>query len=195
MRHLLFYLTIFCLILTIVIGKDVQESQNNPTPKSSSESLELPSKSPNAIQACIDEKKCLYTDLDCRAKCAGVPNPTKTHIDITNDCIKQCLPKNATSNSVTNQEYEDCSRKCIKENFIINTQTTSTPPITKTSSNTSIKSTIVMTPIPTGTFIEKDKKGTGMPNSNDHVGAAEEIVVSFLLLYIGILTALLALGW
>ncbi|CAG8710665.1 5018_t:CDS:2, partial [Scutellospora calospora] len=43
-----------------------------------------------SINQCIKDNGCANSDLACRAKCAGVPNPSPGDIQDTDSCISLC---------------------------------------------------------------------------------------------------------
>jgi hypothetical protein len=71
--------------------------------------VQPPSK--NEIEKCIEERNCAPDDISCRAKCAGVPNPSEEQVNRTNACAAGC-DKSDT------EAYAACVDKCIKDIFI-----------------------------------------------------------------------------
>ncbi|KAI0244601.1 hypothetical protein L0F63_006155, partial [Massospora cicadina] len=60
----------------------------------------------NSINRCIENAKC-GSDMECKARCAGVPNPTEEDIKKTNECYNGC--KNT---STSNDVMLECNTKC-----------------------------------------------------------------------------------
>lgn len=65
---------------------------------------------PSALEQCAMQKGCSLNDLDCRAACAGVPNPSTMQVNATNNCVAACNQTNV-------QEYALCTQNCINNNF------------------------------------------------------------------------------
>jgi hypothetical protein len=59
-------------------------SAGAPTPTTASPA-------PNGIETCLEISQC-GDDQACRAKCAGVPNPTEQQVNDTRTCIEKCIP-------------------------------------------------------------------------------------------------------
>lgn len=77
-----------------------------------------------SIASCISQY-CTATAsdyLDCRAKCAGVPNPSESDIDKTNSCLSKC--------NQTSPDYESCREECLGNYYTTSAVFTSTTPNT-----------------------------------------------------------------
>ncbi|KAJ9059422.1 hypothetical protein DSO57_1002420 [Entomophthora muscae] len=65
---------------------------------------------PTALEQCATQKGCNLSDMNCRAACVGVPNPTSSQVNATNNCVAACNQTNV-------QEYALCTQNCINNNF------------------------------------------------------------------------------
>ncbi|RHZ53298.1 hypothetical protein Glove_443g73 [Diversispora epigaea] len=101
------------VFFAILILANLVYGQSGSTTSSSSPALTtVPATytpSPNAIDQCIKTYCDATSDdyLDCRAKCAGVPNPNPSDIDATNACLAKCNQTNA-------DDYKTCQDKCFE---------------------------------------------------------------------------------
>lgn len=66
-----------------------------------------PTGSPNKIQQCLDQNNC-GNDQACRAKCAGVPDPSESSVNATNDCVAKC------NQSDPQEAYKACVNNCYQ---------------------------------------------------------------------------------
>ncbi|GBB85104.1 hypothetical protein RclHR1_11690001 [Rhizophagus clarus] len=110
------------LLLNIVRAQDGTPTGETPvvapTPTASS--------APNGIETCLEISQC-GDDQACRAKCAGVPNPTEQQVNDTRTCIENCAP--------TDPSYVTCRNSCIDTYYNPKPSFTSTiPPSTISSS-------------------------------------------------------------
>lgn len=77
------FVSLLLLLLSIVRAQDGAPTAGTPTPTASP--------APNGIETCLEISQC-GDDQACRAKCAGVPNPTEQQVNDTIACIGQCNP-------------------------------------------------------------------------------------------------------
>lgn len=77
------FVSLLLLLLSIVRAQDGAPTAGTPTPTASP--------APNGIETCLEISQC-GDDQACRAKCAGVPNPTEQQVNDTIACIGKCNP-------------------------------------------------------------------------------------------------------
>ncbi|CAG8501997.1 17626_t:CDS:2 [Dentiscutata erythropus] len=65
---------------------------------------------PDKISQCLQNQGCSYSDINCVAWCAGVPNPSPQDVNATNDCIASCP-------NTTNAGYQSCVSGCINSHY------------------------------------------------------------------------------
>jgi len=70
--------------------------------------------------------KCAFTDIACRASCAGVPNPNPTMIAEMNSCNAQC-PTAAATDAQQHSSQVQCLQNCV-DMFYLPTGTAAATP-------------------------------------------------------------------
>ncbi|CAG8452654.1 uncharacterized protein OCT59_006516 [Rhizophagus irregularis] len=90
------FVSLLLLLLSIVRAQDGAPTAGTPTPTASP--------APNGIETCLEISQC-GDDQACRAKCAGVPNPTEQQVNDTIACIGKCNP--------ADPNYAACRDSCI----------------------------------------------------------------------------------
>jgi len=63
----------------------------------------------SAMLTCL--QNCNPSDVNCRANCVGVPNPTSTQAAQTVQCVSQCNQNDTTA-------FTNCRNGCISSNFM-----------------------------------------------------------------------------
>ncbi|CAG8457503.1 10490_t:CDS:2 [Diversispora eburnea] len=116
------------VLANLVYGQSGSSTTSSPAttvPAAPTTTAPLPS-----IASCISQY-CVATAsdyLDCRAKCAGVPNPSESDIDKTNSCLAKC--------NQTSSDYESCREECLGNYYTTSAVfTTSTPNTNKPNTN------------------------------------------------------------
>src|SRR3954470_19906456 len=85
---------VFLLLLLLITLSIVRAQDGTPT-AAETPAGETPPAAPaesNPVEDCINLRQCAEDDLDCRAKCAGVPNPTEKQVNDTKTCLDACVP-------------------------------------------------------------------------------------------------------
>ncbi|RIA97707.1 hypothetical protein C1645_751802 [Glomus cerebriforme] len=153
-------IVVFLLLLLLSMVRAQDGAQGTPTV----EPATTPTSSPNDITTCLELRQC-GDNQDCRAKCAGVPNPTEKQVNDTIACIESCTPSkysvlknffkkifiNFFYNKLANPSDTTCRDSCIdtyynpKPTYTTTAITTNLP--TAAASNVTSQSKSMPTPI------------------------------------------------
>ncbi|RGB33169.1 hypothetical protein C1646_705136 [Rhizophagus diaphanus] len=131
------FVSLLLLLLSIVRAQDSAPTAGTPTPTAAPTPTASPT--PNGIETCLEISQC-GDDQACRAKCAGVPNPTEQQVNDTIACIEKCNP--------ADPNYATCRDSCIdtyynpKPTFTSSTILPSTIPPSVSTASTSAASSI-----------------------------------------------------
>lgn len=66
----------------------------------------------NVIDQCIKKQNCAADDRECRAACAGVPDPDPKVANDTIACYEKCGKDNLPDNE---EEYKACTKNCRED--------------------------------------------------------------------------------
>lgn len=83
------FVFLLLLLLSIVRAQNGVPTAGTPTPTAAPTPTASPTS--NGIETCLEISQC-GDDQACRAKCAGVPNPTEQQVNDTKTCIEKCNP-------------------------------------------------------------------------------------------------------
>ncbi|CAG8622697.1 12996_t:CDS:2 [Ambispora gerdemannii] len=138
---------ILLAFLAIVALANAQNSTNT-TATSTTAAAAPASTEENKIAKCLKDNNCAG-NLDCSAKCAGVPNPSRQDVNSTNDCVAKCNSTLPDANA-----YKTCLNGCITNNYFDPSKTA------------------VSVPSNTGTSDSSNKTGTSGSGNNTSTGSS-----------------------
>ncbi|CAG8594241.1 8226_t:CDS:2 [Cetraspora pellucida] len=96
---------IFSTIIISLIFFSALTSAQSPTAAS-------PASATDSIAQCIINHHCAPEDINCRAICAQVPNPSNQDANATNACVAGCQ-----SSANDSEAYKKCTSNCISQYY------------------------------------------------------------------------------
>ncbi|KAK8048553.1 hypothetical protein PG994_010283 [Apiospora phragmitis] len=163
-------------LMSTMTSMDVKETKSTSSAPTTTVGL-TPEQS--AKTACLDA--CKTGDVNCEAKCVGVPNPNTQQVNATNNCIAACPLSKGTA--AENKEHDKCVNDCIGQYYLTSagasaTSTNSAQPSssvvdvvsTVTSGDSTFTTTMHSTKLAAATNTDTGDSAT---STGDHKNAAQ----------------------
>jgi len=107
----------FLAILLPLAGLAVAQSGAASTPAESNGSAPAPSRTPTPQETCL--KACGPTDVNCQARCVGVPFPGESAMNSATECVAKC--DQGDGSQAATDRYALCRNNCLSSFITLGT--------------------------------------------------------------------------